>query len=211
MKNIDPEWIRWVADVDNETTALDRRIRLPWEIGIILSQPSTGQSFEYAYVIEDVDLIHADPVSLDISGFHERHPRGDRYRGPDPDVMYASAADVARAVADVFAEALMRAWQPVDWWGAVPDFDEQDIFKLLDGYGMIDESGAPPWHYHLGDVETFAAGRLGLRPPWDFDKILEHYGLAFAEGERHTALGDARMNKRLREAVIADADRHRRT
>lgn len=57
------------------------------------------------------------------------------------------------------------------------------------------------WHYHLVDVETLAAGRLGWAPPWNFDKILGAFDLAQGE-DRHTAIGDARLVRDLYDQII---------
>ena len=90
-----------------------------------------------------------------------------------------TAALVAGAVAQLLDGATIV--------GAVPDFDTRHLTRFLRNNGQ-----APTWHYHLVDVETLAAGRLGMAPPWNFDTILEAFGLTYDEADRHTALGDTR-------------------
>lgn len=70
------------------------------------------------------------------------------------------------------------------------------------GRFLRENGAAPTWHYHLVDVETLAAGALGVEPPWNFDEMLARYGLVYDEAERHTALGDARMARDLYDAVM---------
>lgn len=184
-----------MAFVDTETTHLHRRIRQVWEVGVVATSPS-GRREEYAAIVEDVDLTGANPISLDIGGFHRRHPRGDNFEGTvPPGTLVLPQRRIARDLRDLLAG--------LHFWGAVPDFDEHSLWEMLWKHGYIDHgTGEAPWHYHLGDVETFAAGRLKLPPPWDFDQILAHVGLVYREEDRHVAIGDARMANQLYNAVL---------
>ena len=192
----------WIASIDNETTGLDRRIRLPWEVGLILRSP-WGDEHVWSWMLSDFSP--SDPgVNLDslkIGGFDERHPKGVYYRGELPkECHYTDGETIAKEFAT--ALTLVPRGERVYWLGAVPDFDEQDIYDMLDMFGLIDFDGSTRWHYHLIDVENYAAGALRIPPPWDFDALLAEFGLVFPEAERHTALGDARMNLRLFDAVL---------
>lgn len=98
--------------------------------------------------------------------------------------------------------------------GAVPNFDTERLALLLRRYGF-----EPGWHYHLIDVENLAVGFLageihaeqiyGLNPrrsvpglPWDSDELSRRVGIdPPGEGERHTAMGDARWAMRLYDAI----------
>jgi DNA polymerase III epsilon subunit-like protein len=52
-------------------------------------------------------------------------------------------------------------------------------------------------------VTALAAGAIGQEPPWNFDAMLAVFGLQYAEEDRHTALGDARMARDLYDAVLS--------
>lgn len=90
--------------------------------------------------------------------------------------------------------------------GAVPNFDTERLSLLLGKHGH-----KPGWHYHLIDVENLAVGYLCGRapadagrfsPPWDSDQLSILCGVQPpGEGERHTAMGDARWAMRLYDAI----------
>lgn len=173
--------------LDTETTSLNRWTRRPWEVALIVRRPGRPD-FEYSWQIEDVDLSDADPMSLKIGKFFERHLKfGDK---PAKDTQAHPEAASASTI-----EKLTRGATLV---GAVPSFDEETLAAMLRRHGLC-----PTWHYHLVDVETLAAGALKLQPPWNFDKVLAAYGLTYNEADRHTALGDTRMVRDLYDAVLA--------
>jgi DNA polymerase III epsilon subunit-like protein len=69
---------------------------------------------------------------------------------------------------------------------------------------------APAWNYHLAEVESYAAGVLGVDPPWKLDRFLDAFGIKVSEDQRHTALGDALAVRDLWDAChdparVADA------
>jgi hypothetical protein len=89
--------------------------------------------------------------------------------------------------------------------GAVPNFDTERLERLA----AREKYPAPRWHYHLIDVETLAVGRLCAEPinpielPWDSDDLSRACGVEPpGEGERHTAMGDARWAMRLYDAIM---------
>ena len=164
--------------LDTETTHLHPKIRRAWDVAYIIREG--GQDSEHQSFI-DVDLSEADPMSLKIGRYWERHPDpyGHHRKHPELSVCYKIARD--------FKDAIVV--------GAVPDFDSQTLADLLYANGLL-----PTWHYHLVDVETLAAGAKGIRPPWNFDKILAEFDLS-QNGDRHTAIGDARLVRDLYDAV----------
>jgi hypothetical protein len=176
---------------DTETTSLrpDRRV---WEIGAI-TRPAGGtraddEEHRLFIDIDDLDLGEADPKSLEIGGFYNRHPQMGGHKGHT--LMLSNETEALRVV-----ERMTRgAWIV----GAVPNFDTEVLAARMRWRGVC-----PAWHYHLVDVENLAAGALGLPPPWGFDDILTRFGLAYDEADRHTALGDARMVRDLYDEVIA--------
>jgi hypothetical protein len=96
--------------------------------------------------------------------------------------------------------------------GAVPNFDTEHLARL-----MRETGHQPRWHYHLIDVENLAVGYLmGRRiypedahswsPPWESDELSRAVGVEPpGEGERHTAMGDARWAMRIYDAIMGDA------
>jgi hypothetical protein len=173
--------------IDTETTSLDRRTRRIWDLAYIKRLPM-GDIEQQCFVQVPLEL--ADPMSLKIGGYYDRHPHP--YSPPGSGNGAPSEWVVAQEVAASFRDAILV--------GAVPSFDEETLADLLFRHGLT-----PTWHYHLVDVETLAAGYWGLRPPWDFDSILARAGLKYDEADRHTALGDARMVRDLFDYVMGPA------
>lgn len=186
-----------LAFIDTETTGLDPRTRRAWEVGLIIKtgEGSKATYEEYHWFVR-VSLKDADPMALEVGKYYERHP--DPYsRRPYTDrIIHHNGQNWNVVPEEEIASTLSRLLRGAYVVGAVPWFDAYTIEALLREYGH-----APTWHYHLVDVETLAAGELGIEPPWDFDMILEKYKLFFEEGDRHTALGDARMASYLYDQV----------
>ena len=172
--------------IDTETTSL-RPDRRAWEIGYITRNTETGDEEHNWFVDErDLDLGNADLGSLKIGRFHDRHPD---YGGNTASDGVASENDLMQIVEGDTRGAILV--------GAVPNFDAEVLAARMRAHGLC-----PAWHYHLVDVETLAAGRLRLQPPWNFDYLLDAFGLKYDEADRHTALGDARMVRDLYDAVL---------
>lgn len=153
--------------LDTETTSLHPELRRPWEIAIIRREPD-GTERRITILIRDVDLSNADPMSLKIGRFHDRHPRfgGPVLSGRAETVpgwkVDTDSAEVTDLDGEVFYMAEYDAATVVDSWtkgahmvGAVPDFDSLTLDKMLRRHGLL-----PRWHYHLVDVETLAVGWL---------------------------------------------------
>ncbi len=178
-----------LAFLDTETTSLNRRTRQAWDIAYILRESGRPDAEHQMFV--GVDLNKADPMSLKIGGYYDRHPSPfGNWCGGDGAVSETAAA---KKIAEDLRDAIIV--------GAVPSFDEETLANLLRQNWL-----APTWHYHLVDVESLAAGALQLPPRWDFDSILDAYGLTYDEADRHTALGDARMVRDLYDAVMTRAE-----
>lgn len=184
-----------ICFVDTETTSL-RPDRRAWEIALILRDTEAGTDTEYTWFIgqAELELGDADLGSLKIGRFHERHPES----GPDaPSDPWGPGNTFNEYYVAQKVEKLTRGAIVV---GAVPNFDTEVLGDMLRRQGFC-----PAWHYHLVDVETLAAGALKQAPPWGFDALLAAYGLAYADEDRHTALGDARMVRDLYDAVLKQA------
>ena len=189
-----------VCFIETETISLARDHRHLWEVAVIYPDPLelTGWG-EYSALLADVPLGEADPMSLQVSRFHERYsdqPVGKRQ----------NRGKVARQI-----EHLTRGQHLV---GAVPSFDEQRLWDFLRAHNLC-----PTWHYHLIDVETLGIGymagvaeeywpealkflRRGL--PWDSSALAHVLGMDQPEEDKHTALGDARWAKAIYEKVMGN-------
>ncbi len=182
-----------IVFLDTETTGVHPG-RQVWEVGMIVRDGGKDRPKQF---FVEVDLSMADLYGLRIGGFYRRHPLG-RYLSGDghkygvPSMAMLPPLDAAREVARQTHDAIVV--------GAVPHFDAECLAVMLRQHQLV-----PAWHYHLVDVESMAAGALGLPPPWDFDLLLARYGLVYNEADRHTAGGDVSMVRDLYDAVIAKA------
>lgn len=168
--------------LDTETTSLNRYKRQIWDLAYIIRDPDNGYDDTEMQFFFSVSLKDADPISLNIGRYYERHPK--------PYYMYGGnsnfEADALRQVAEDLRGATIV--------GAVPSFDEETLAKMLHKRLGLQ----PTWRYHLVDIETLLAGHMGLLPPWNYDEIIEAVGLPpIAEEDRHSAIGDARMVRDL--------------
>jgi hypothetical protein len=168
--------------LDTETTSLNRYKRQIWDLAYIVRDPDNGHDDTEKQFFFNVDLRDADPISLNIGRYYERHPEPYFTYGG----LFAGEPDVLRDVADDLRGAILV--------GAVPSFDEETLARKL--YKVLHLQ--PTWNYHLVDIETLIAGHLGLLPPWNYSTVIAAAGLPpVAEEDRHTAIGDARMVRDL--------------
>lgn len=208
--------------LDTETTGVhsDRKV---WEVAMIRREDAGER--ECSFMVE-VNLEHADPFGLRVGRFYERHPLGRWLSGPTgPTTAPAPAPDGSsyRNLADT-AATVARWTHGAHVVGAVPNFDTEVLDAALRWQSLT-----PAWHYHLIDVEALAVGYLhggaahghsevtcGPRCgypgsggtdalpslPWDSEALSSACGVEPpGEGERHTALGDARWALRLYDAI----------
>lgn len=211
-----------LAFLDTETTSLARPCSPTpgeiWEVGLILRDQDGGDRYRWFL---PVTLEHADPKSLEISRFHDRHPQGDQYAGDSRESDHL-VADLERWCED-FATLTAGAHLV----GNVVSFDEERLAALLMAHGI-----QPTWHYHLIDVESMAAGYLGglitvvseygiptddpdsyghgvveaarhRFPRWDSEDLSAALGVTPpGPDQRHTALGDALWARDIYDVVI---------
>lgn len=175
-----------VVYVDCETTGLDPDRHEIWDLAII-----TGDGTEYDWHLRP-NLKDADPGALRITDFYRRTADWDRLRDLGDDAPAWETPNTAYYVPHEVA----RLTSGKHLVGAVPSFDAAFIERLLRKAGLV-----PAWHYHLIDVESLAAGKLGLPPPWSSDDLAEKLGVPRLDG-KHTALGDARWAMKMYEAVM---------
>lgn len=200
-----------IVFLDCETTSL-RPDRRAWEVGIILRRPGQEDDERSWFVdVDDLDLGNADPFSLRIGHFYERHPQVNFTEDGEFQVV-----DEEEMLAEI--EAVTRDAHLV---GAVPSFDAEVLAARMRAHGIL-----PSWHYHLIDVEALALGWINgvtaraidearMRgdeppkvdwsrgaPPWKSDDLSRAVGVEPpGEDERHTALGDAKWCARIWDAV----------
>lgn len=188
-----------LAFVDTETTGLDADEHEVWEVGLVLADsddPATG--IKQRQWLLDASPAKGNPISLSISGFHERHPKGWKLlREAEPN-NYTNRLS--------FAIEFGRLTYGAHLIGAVPSFDEERLRKLLLARGF-----SPGWHYHPIDIEAMAAGWLygqNLHPgdfPLKSDELSRACGVEPPlEEHRHTALGDARWVHRWYCALVGE-------
>lgn len=185
-----------ICFIDTEFTTLDPWSRRPWEIAIIRRDPGVPD-IETLFVISDIDLSDADPKSLEIGGFFQRHPsfNGGGSGAPPTSVLTEAEASIA-------VETMTRGCHIV---GAVPDADASILRDML-RRNQLRWTG----HYHLMDIESIAIGYLkALDPsfpmvlPLKSDELSELCGVPAPKGEdRHTALGDARWVRDWWDAIF---------
>jgi hypothetical protein len=179
-----------ICFIDTETTGLARpwlpHGRRMWEFAGIRLEAAIGATFRLHLVIADVSIADATPEALDIGGYFERHPNGG---GQVPiGARYVTEDQAARLI----AEFTRGAWLS----GSNVPFDEENLAALLVRRKVIDPYAAGPtpfpWHHHTYDVLAYAAGYLGLRPPWSSRSIAEVVGIPRdAAGKAHAAMPDA--------------------
>jgi hypothetical protein len=162
--------------LDTETHRLPPGQR-PWEIALI--EDVGGAVSERVIVVLDIDLTDADPKSLAMNGFHDRHPLGIEFVGYTAGVMYLPAADAAAALDLCTADAEIVAAQP--------GFDLEGIAALLREHGF-----RPRWHYRTRCIESETAGFL-QRDVGGLQDCAKQLGIPVDPTAVHSALGDARL------------------
>ncbi|WP_064075888.1 3'-5' exonuclease [Prescottella equi] len=208
-----------IVFVDTETTSLHPETRRPWEIALI-RRDDHGER-EFLFQIEDPDLSAADPFSLKIGKFYERHETDSMasdVRHPYDGVQRKTDTEacVALQVEEITAGAHLVAVNVA--------FDADVLDRMLRRARRM-----PRWDYHLLDMPAMAIGYLaGLAAhghsnpacsmsdipcvddpvalPYRSYELSERCGVDRpAEDEQHTALGDARWVARWWDAIAPRA------
>lgn len=168
-----------LAFVDTETTGLDPEVHEIWEVALIV------EGEEHVYRLKPQRLQHAEPTALRITRLYER-------------IAAAGATSFFTHTAQTAAWDIAKLTANRHLAGAVPEFDAIRLEKFLRAQGY-----APAWHYQTIDVEVYAAGLLGLYPPFSSSEISAKLLINSDDPqfEKHTALGDARWAKAVWEAA----------
>lgn len=180
--------------VDTETISLEPGPDVIYEVGLIVREGGEDRSHHWWL---PVDLGRADPQSLDIGRFHDRHPWGDWNMkvSMDREIEFGKATLLSDPVA--FCLEFSRLTAGTHLVGAVVSFDEERLRLMLRAHGAT-----PRWHYHLVDVEALIAGRFRMKPPWDSNELSRKCGIDPSKYDRHTALGDAEWVRDLYDSVM---------
>jgi hypothetical protein len=205
-----------VIFVDTETTSLDHERGEVWEVGLI-----ENDGTEHEWRLFPQNLRAADEGALRITRFYERieaagfteefveegYPKRPR--------TVRRANFWTRESRDMIAGTIAALTANKHLVGAVPWFDARFLAGFMGREGYV-----PAWHYHMVDVETFAAGYLrgrqkragrgstdAVQPPWSLAKIAEALNLDITDPqfEKHTAIGDARLARAIYLKVMGDA------
>lgn len=190
---------RPIVFIDTETTSLrpDRRV---WEVAYIVRDGGPEGDREFSAQVWDIDLTEADPASLAIGGFYERHDRLRVPTGDNPVPEWPGAT-----------EQQVAGWVERDTRGATivannPAFDAECLAS------MLRRNGYPPsWHYQLRNVVDVAIGWLiGNGAPLDTqpvksDELSRLCGVEPPTKDRHTAMGDARWVRDWWDAITRPA------
>lgn len=186
-----------VIFVDTETTGLDPERHEVWDIALLEEDGA-----EHEFHIRPERLSSADPTALRLTHFYERIEAAGRYEEtieegyPKRTKTISRSSFWTKASRRAIAAQIATLTAGKHLVGAVPSFDASFLATLLRR-----EDYVPAWHYHLIDVETLIAGRLGLRPPFGSEDLSRAIGINPAQFDRHTAIGDARWVKAQYEAV----------
>lgn len=177
-----------VCFIDTETTSLVRpwtpHGRRVWEFAGIRYDPAAPDVQRLHIIIADVSMRDYSQQALDMNGWYERHPNGG---GRVPvGALYRSEAEAAALIADF----TRGTWLCASNW----HFDEDNLFEMLVRHRIIDPrvEATCPWDYHEFDIESYVAGNLWLRPPWNTRTLADAVGVPRdATGAAHSAMPDA--------------------
>lgn len=194
--------------VDCETTGLVLGRHVPWEIALIIGD----RKYHWLLRLTDEELANADPFALDVGGFHERHPQGNRFDGSTVKLGGIMDAEDPRTVAG----ALGQLTHGKHLVGCMVWFDAERFQALMENNGVV-----PGWHYHLIDVESLALGYLrgydagrddGMPSdwfmpslPWKSSDLWKALGVDTEGFAKHTAMGDAALAQAVYRKVVTDA------
>lgn len=187
--------------IDTETTSLHPEHRRPWEIAMI--RRHNGAETTCLIHVVDVDLADADPDSLDVGRFWERHPMH-----CDPAKSFDVARDCLPMPEMLAASQVAEFTAGAQLVGVNPAFDADVLDRMLRRNGLM-----PRWDYHLLDVPAMALGMLHAHADM---QLIEHapatayrsYELSLqcgvrppTEDDQHTAHADARWAQRWFDAI----------
>lgn len=186
---------RKLVFLDIEATALDVFSARPWEIAMIERWPG-GSERHTLILVADVDLADADPESLRIGRFEERH-------GPSSPGHWLSEEMAALWV----SRRMEKGCTVVG--SNVAGYDLPILASMLGRHGH-----PAGWHHHPIDLVTWTQAKEASS---SFDTVsltADSYSLSLlagaeppAAGAAHTAMGDARWVRSWWDALTVSAVR----
>lgn len=193
-----------LAFIDVETTSLDPALGEVWEVAAVIrpgARPTFKGMTKHRWLLP-VSLQGADPIALDVGGFHQRHPRGNDFDLDEVMDIVGAVRPYPTPLPD-FAREFAKLTHGCHLVGAVVSFDEKRLERILRSQNVM-----PSWHYHIVDVEALAVGYLmgcdpggdpaSILPPWNSRELSAAIGVEMpTDEERHTALGDAKWAARI--------------
>lgn len=194
--------------IDTETTSLGPD-RLAWEVAMIRCIPGQPDATEEVRMFVDgLDLSDANPASLRIGKFYDRHPRANGTATAN-ELAEAFRDDIFRptrnANPDLMSEQNVMA--VVEHWtrgatlvGAAPWFDAEVLANRMRAHGLC-----PAWDHRLICVETLALPQIGYSDkgrPRGLVNTAEALDIEHDEADKHTALGDAALAQRIFEHLV---------
>lgn len=190
--------------LDTETTAL-HPARKAWEVAMIRRDAVGTRTC--SFFIGNLDLGNADPASLSIGRFYQRHPQYARTRltdGQSVEIQHGTLGEPARWIGDAQAAKRVEEWtRGAHIVAAVPSFDTETLERLLRRHGHL-----PAWHHRLIDVQTLAYGYLAGRRSSSIAGHLAARGIAGSD--LASALEVFRAKARTPQAgMLLGADAHR--
>jgi DNA polymerase-3 subunit epsilon len=173
-----------VISLDIETTGLDPHIHEVWEVGLVDLETEA----EHLWELPVLRLDRADAGALQISDYYGRNsiaPGTPQARNIVPSGgTEETPEDVAFAIARMTAGEIIM--------GCAVHFDLEFL-----GAWLTENSAAPAWHHRHLDLGSYAAGKLGAAKPLSSKAMADR----IANDDPHTALGDARWNVRVYQAL----------
>lgn len=194
-----------LAFIDVEATSLDPALGEVWEVAAVIrpgDRPTFKGMTKHRWLLP-ASLQGADPIALDVGGFHQRHPRGNAFdRETVLDIVEAGQPYPTHL--HDFAREFARLTHGCHLVGAVVSFDEKRLERILRSQNVM-----PSWHYHIQCVETLAVGWLRGQGkpapdlPWNSRELSAAIGVEMpTDEERHTALGDAKWAARIWSRIV---------
>lgn len=166
--------------VDLETSGLDPEVHEIIEVGLVYMQHVDDieivQEVEFSLPF---DVKQANPEALQINGWSPSSPNHRAF--PE----FLSTDEACKFLAELLDDAHLIGKNP----GSFDSLFLKEFFKRHTGwkYGV-----KPMWHHRMVDVGTLTMGRFRLEDPPNTETVERATGIKIPEGQRHTALADAK-------------------
>lgn len=171
------------------STRHDARAR---EIGLIIRGSDTlhirGQDGPDKQLRWFSDPGNADRAVLQVGRFHVRHPQ---LTDPYPEDFIEQPEESALYLIEHITRGAILVT-------IAPDHDAHVLADRMRWHDLC-----PSWTAVV-DVVAFAAGAIGVTPPWNLDALATAHGIRIDDEDRRTALGRARLASSLYDAALTE-------